>query len=159
MVYYNVVFAVFLFFLGIGNSWGQSATLSAGGDAVTTSGSFSYSLGQVAYEPLQNSSFSIFQGVQQPYQAASTNRIKSVAGNLNLSIYPNPTGNNVYIHNLKSAQILSFRICDAGGKIITNGSLSQLKTEIDLSNISPGVYFISFQDNQQNNQTYTLIKK
>jgi hypothetical protein len=46
----------------------QTATVSAGGNAIGTGGSVSYSVGQIAYTNNSNSNGSVAQGVQYPYE-------------------------------------------------------------------------------------------
>lgn len=64
-------------------------------------------------------------------------------------LFPNPAQQNVFISGLKAGSQLFFR--DAQGKIVlTYTTISNGDTEsIELSMLSPGVYFISVSSNQQ----------
>ncbi|MBK8622474.1 MAG: hypothetical protein IPN79_12125 [Saprospiraceae bacterium] len=54
----------------------QSAVLSSGGNAKSTSGSVSYSVGQAFVEPFSNTAISISPGVQQPLKSAKSSTLK-----------------------------------------------------------------------------------
>jgi hypothetical protein len=56
-----------------------------------------------------------------------------------ISIYPNPVINNLYIN---SERELKVSILDCSGKTLISSNSSQ----IDLSNLSNGIYYVNFQD-------------
>lgn len=59
-----------------------------------------------------------------------------------LSIYPNPGTGKVTIQ-LETVQSGILRICDAQGQLILERELTDLQTELDLSDLSSGMYFYS----------------
>jgi hypothetical protein len=137
----------------------QSSTLSAGGDASSGTGSFSFSIGQVAYEQIENTTFKVYQGVQQPYLAPTTNQINPIAENSLVSLFPNPATDVVFIQNIQITKNLSYRMTDASGKILRSGNVNEDKTAIDIAGYSPGIYFLFILNPSNTQQTYTLIKK
>lgn len=60
-------------------------------------------------------------------------------------VFPNPAskGINVSIPNLKDGQTALVRISDAVGRLILSTEVSQQTTDLDISHIKPGLYFIS----------------
>ncbi len=56
-----------VYFSGI-VSFGQTSVNTAGGEVENTSGSVSYSIGQVAYTSVSNSNGSVSQGVQHAFE-------------------------------------------------------------------------------------------
>ena len=72
---------------------------------------------------------------------------------LNFTIYPNPSQD---IFTIKSGAFLdsvSYRISDARGKIIQTGNLQGAETNIDLSGVANGLYFL-----QVSNTSLKLLK-
>ena len=100
----------------------QSAIVPVGGDAQSSSGSVSYTVGQIAVQTSANSdgSVSVAEGVQQPYeiQAVGVDNYPQIT--LNAVVYPNPT------ENLAQLQLNGFEI-PAGGlrAILYDGSGKQ----------------------------------
>lgn len=153
----RAVFIVFSLVFISTESSAQNELLTAGGDASSSAGSFSFSLGQVSYESLENTTYKVYQGVQQPYLASATNKIQTTIDNLPIVVFPNPVDDYVFIQN--DDQNLSYRIADAGGKVLGTGILGKEKTALDMRYYSTGVYFFIIQNKQNNQKTYTLIKK
>lgn len=59
-----------------------------------------------------------------------------------LNIYPNPADNMLYIKSDK--EIGQYFINDMLGNQISNGEISHINGEINISNLSKGVYFVKF---------------
>jgi glycosyl hydrolase family 44/type IX secretion system substrate protein len=75
----------------------------------------------------------------------TTTGIKQVTGNNNqVTVYPNPTNGNITIQTKELGEII---ICDALGEIVFEQTSP--KTNIDISSLQNGVYFISIKDKQQ----------
>ena len=76
-----------------------------------------------------------------------------------IKLYPNPTNNIITIdlgnNNIKGATIT---LLDMIGKTIKSQIVINQNETIDLSNVSKGVYFISF-NNMLGNQVFKVIKK
>lgn len=75
--------------------------------------------------------------------------------NDNFSIYPNPASNNITILGVEDLQKVTISIFNLNGQTLSN---IQSPTNIDISSLSNGVYFIKME---QNNQPYLMkfIKK
>ena len=78
--------------------------------------------------------------------------------NENITIYPNPTKNNILIKFTK-LQRATIKIYNLFGKLLFEKNLSQNNIEIDLSLYPDGVYLIQLlQNNQIQNKKITLIR-
>ena len=77
--------------------FGQSSVNVSGGSVSNTSGSISYSIGQVAYQSVSNSSGSVSQGVQHAFEI-STLSLEENKFNFMLNAFPNPTTENLNLH-------------------------------------------------------------
>lgn len=69
--------------------------------------------------------------------------------------YPNPVTNQLYIQ--QPDQIRQFILTDLQGKRLIQGDAFPV-TGLNLSPYSPGLYFLSFRDQQGNTQTQHIIK-
>ena len=69
-----------------------------------------------------------------------------------LSIYPNPSSNFINIKNIEG----EYSIINMIGNTISKGSLNN--NQIDISTLSDGVYFISF-NNEKNKFLHSFVKK
>ncbi len=73
-----------------------------------------------------------------------------------ITLYPNPAENKVNV--IVSEDVFELIIFDAVGKIMNKYKINQQAFELDISNYSPGIYFINFTD-KNNNYTKKLIVK
>jgi|GEM_PF-3570808 hypothetical protein len=74
-----------------------------------------------------------------------TSGIESVTGIKTVSVYPNPTSNDLYIEIEGSADRTSFMILNSVGQIVAEGSLFR-KTFVNTSDYPSGVYYIKFEN-------------
>ncbi|MBL0309182.1 MAG: T9SS type A sorting domain-containing protein [Bacteroidetes bacterium] len=138
----------------------QQSTTAAGGDATSTGGSISYSIGQVAYIAATGGGASLSQGVQQPYEIYTLS-VKDEAPyiNLLLSVYPNPTTNllTLKVEN-NETQNLSYRLTDLKGQVLGNRSVEESETNIPVSQFAAGIYFLTVSENQKEIKQFKIIK-
>jgi hypothetical protein len=64
-----------------------------------------------------------------------------------ISLFPNPANTHLWVGFERLAEIQSYRILDATGKVIMNTSLTSVDTTfaIDVSSLSAGFYFLQLQ--------------
>ncbi len=75
------------------------------------------------------------------------------------TVYPNPINKIVNISNEKGMVIQNIKVIDTKGKILQSKSfLSQSEIQMDLSNISSGMYFLHIST-LNGNAIYKIIKK
>jgi len=78
-----------------------------------------------------------------------------------MNVHPNPTSGILYINNSGSEEVYSYEITDVKGRIIetqTNVINGTETTEIDLSDVEPGIYMVKvFNDNAK--KTYRIVKQ
>jgi hypothetical protein len=118
----------------------QNAILGAGGEAIGTGGSASYSLGQVFDGFSSNGTISIQEGVQQTY-------ILSTDGLIELSsetilLYPSPSIDHVNIEFKDENFNFNFVIISMEGYLMRKGFFNSPNSTIDLKDIPSGEYFI-----------------
>ena len=148
-----------LILLGISGICGaQQAMIAAGSGAQSGSGSVSYSVGQIFYEPQQSATGKVNPGVQQPYEIFSLATSENVVQS-NISVYPNPVKDFLIVDfNSEKLERSRFQLFDATGKIITQGELKNVKTEISAFTLSAGMYILSITNAGKTLKTFKIIK-
>ena len=139
-------------------AFGQTSINTAGGDVSNTSGSVSYSIGQVAYQTTSNASGSVSQGVQQAY-VISTLELVENAFNFSLSAFPNPTQENLHLRvgNFNQEQ-LSYKLIDTEGKLLNQGEILTQETDLDMRQYAVATYFVEVHHAGKKVQTFKIIK-
>jgi len=139
-------------------TFGQTSVNTAGGDVSNTSGSVSYSIGQVAYQSTSNASGSVSQGVQQAYVISTLELMENVF-NFSLSAFPNPTQENLHLRvgNFNQEQ-LSYKLIDTEGKLLNQGEILTQETELDMRQYAVANYFVEVHHAGKKVQTFKIIK-
>ncbi len=68
-----------------------------------------------------------------------------------VAIYPNPANNKLYISNLLYNQKMEIEIIDMNGQIIHSQKLEKIETEIEISSLQAGIYFIKLKRDEEIN--------
>ena len=86
--------------------------------------------------------------LKETWKSVNPTAIEEVSAKDGISIYPNPVSEklSLKIENLVHTENSYLRIFDYSGKLVKVQRITQSKTEIDLSEISQGFYFIQIQD-------------
>ena len=137
-------------------------TLNIAGKSVKINGlMFDYSIGEMTMiNTINSGKIVVTQGILQP--AASEITVTSpastiaVASETAVKIYPNPTGNFLYIETLNDqAAALSYQLFDISGKVILTGQLSVQqganKNRVQLNEYAAGTYFLMLDQTDKNN--------
>lgn len=137
---------------------GQSAVLSAGGDALGTGGSVSFSLGQLADDHPAATTGNVQEGVQQPYVDGSTSIASHVAQS-DAYVYPTVTVDLVTIV-LQDAtgQPCNATLIDAQGRTVLQRLVSDARTDLSLTHLACGVYQLLLVDAVGAQRSFTIIK-
>ena len=138
--------------------FGQTSTNASGGGTSNASGSISYSIGQVTYQSVSNTSGSVSQGVQYAYEI-STLSLEENALNLSLMAYPNPTQDllNLRVGNYNQEK-LAYKLIDFQGKVISEASMLSEETTIDMKQLPVATYFVEVHNEGKKVQTFKIIK-
>lgn len=138
----------------------QNTVPATGGNASGSGGSVSYSVGQVTYLTNTGSNGSVAQGVQQPYEISVVTGIEEASGiELEFSVYPNPASD---FATLKTGDYesdnLNYRLFDINGKVLLQKKVEGIETEIPLSDLSKGTYFLKITDKKRELKIFKIIK-
>jgi hypothetical protein len=63
-----------------------------------------------------------------------------------LDIYPNPTNENTTIEVSENLIGKEFKLQDFAGRVVINGQIDSNKTQLILSNLAPGTYYLKVED-------------
>jgi hypothetical protein len=137
---------------------GQSAVLSAGGDALGIGGSVSFSLGQLADDHPAATTGNVQEGVQQPYVDGST-LISERPGTTDVSVSPTVTADQVTVQlpNMMGHR-WSVTVFDVHGRLVVQRSVKDARTDLSLAHLASGVYHLLIQHDMRAVRTFTIIR-
>jgi len=146
--------------LGLTGLQAQESVNATSGNASSSGGSVSYSVGQVVYTTNTGTNCSVAQGVQQPYEISIVTGIEEAEGiNLTVSAYPNPTTDYLTLRiDEFDISNLSFQLYDMNGKLLQNEKITGNQTSIVMSNLVPATYFVKVIQENKEVKTFKIIK-
>ncbi|MBK8746967.1 MAG: T9SS type A sorting domain-containing protein [Saprospiraceae bacterium] len=138
----------------------QNAVLTTGGNQTGSSGSISYSIGQLAVQQISNSESTLTPGVQQPFEISEIVAVMERLLSLDIVIFPNPTSGNIRIdvndnihHDKLQANLTSYN-----QKVISKFKLESTSQEFDLSEQPSGVYILTISNEKHQYRQFKIIK-
>ena len=131
---------------------------ATGGDATGIGGTVAYSVGQIVYSTNTGTTGSVAQGVEQAYEISSVG-IKETALNISLSVFPNPTSDflTLKVQDYNN-EALSYNLLDEQGKLVLNEQIITQDTQVAMSTLARGAYFINIVQANKKIQTFKIIK-
>ncbi len=84
--------------------------------------------------------------------------VNESALNKGFAIYPNPAKGEVNISLNNSAKGATYQILDLSGKLISNGSLENEKTKVNISTLKTGTYRIVISNNGETTSKNLIVK-
>jgi len=152
--------AVLLLGLGLSVLHAQETISATGGNALGSSGSVSYSIGQVVYTTNTGSNGSVAQGVQQPYEISVVIGLEKAKGiNLTCTAYPNPTTDFLTLKvESYDKENLSYQLFDINGKLLASKILLENEATISMTNLVPATYFLKVNQGVKEVKTFKITK-
>ncbi len=138
----------------------QQSVNTSGGNATSTTGTVSYSVGQVFYNHHINSQGAVNQGVQNAYEVFSADIIESNSLT-KIAVFPNPTSDLITVKILNYTGSINYRVelIDANGRLVKENYLQASISSLDLSQFPSSTYSLNILGNQSNKiATYKIIK-
>ncbi len=153
---------IFLFAVGLTGLHAQESVNASGGQLSGTGGSVAYSVGQIVYSVNTGPNGSVSEGVQQPYEISTVTGIEDIAINFTVSTYPNPITDyltlQIDVNEDHNIELMSYFLYDNYGKLLRNERITGSQTSIDMSNLSPGIYFVKVMEENNDIKTFKTIK-
>jgi hypothetical protein len=137
----------------------QTSINGGGGNATGSAGNVSYTIGQTFYTTQSTTTTSSTQGVQQPYEISITSGLKETLISLNLSVYPNPTTDELTLKLDKTnVSGWSYQLLDAAGKLVKKQQITGKEEKIIMANLAAAQYFLRVLDGNKEVKTFKIIK-
>ena len=151
-------FLAFLLSFSVQAQTSHQVLSATGGDASGSGGTVAYSVGQIAYTTSTGTTGSVAQGVEQAYEIYSVG-IKETALNISLSVFPNPTSDflTLKVQDYNN-EALSYNLLDEQGKLVLNEQIITQDTQVAMSTLARGAYFINIVQANKKIQTFKIIK-
>lgn len=157
--HYRKSLLTFIFVFYLTSILAQQSTVSSGNSISNNNGSVSYSLGQVAFITNAGSNGSTSQGVQQPFEFFVLTFSDKIIDN-NIRVYPNPVNDMLTIQYLNyTNDKIDFQILDVYGKLIRYENIINSETQIDLSILVSGIYFVQVTNGFKEFNIFKIIKR
>ncbi|QNL21665.1 T9SS type A sorting domain-containing protein [Hyphobacterium sp. CCMP332] len=136
----------------------QESILSSGNTITVSNGSISYSIGQNSYNSYSSASGELNEGVQHPFEFYVLS-IRTILPENSIEVFPNPAGDYLNISISKiSYNNLSYELRNAKSTIIASGNFTAFIEQINISNISSGIYFLEVFESEESIKTLKIIK-
>ena len=128
----------------------QSNIVTGGGNAASSTGSVSYSIGQIDFQYSSTADYSVSEGVQQTYSFDTALSINDIQYDFQLSIWPNPSADEMNIEFTTSYESpLSLTVTDVNGAVVAKRSVTQGQYNFDVNTWASGTYYISLSDGEE----------
>lgn len=146
-------------------SFAQNALVPTGGEATGNAGTVSYTIGQIAVQTVANSNASLSEGVQQPFEIQTIGVDNYPQITLDAKVYPNPTadkltlsiGSSVGANNYSPLPIRA-TLYNTNGQHIRTLNVAGAQTDIDMTDLSSGTYYLRVTDDKQTLKTFKVVK-
>ena len=136
----------------------QEAVYTSGGNGTGSGGTIGYSIGQLAFNESSDGTYSITQGVQQPFEISNTLSLDNYQF-LNLKAFPNPTKEYLELSFKKGYENqLTYKLFDINGKLIQTKDELKINETINMSSLNNAIYYLSVFKNDLNIKTLKIIK-
>jgi hypothetical protein len=145
--------------LWAGLAQSQESTNASGGDATGNGGTVAYSIGQVVYTTNSDNSGIVSEGVQQAYEIFTLG-IEETEINILLSVFPNPTADNLILHTSNySNESLSYQLYNLQGNLLSHGQINSEETQINTASLPSATYVIHVLTKEKKQvQSFKIIK-
>lgn len=160
---YKKTTASYAFFLLASFPSFAQESFNAGGTDVlggTTTGSVSFTVGQIDYTYQTSKKGNLEAGVQHAYEIYTLEVDELAVGAYSLLVFPNPAMDELTIQIENYAEEKwHFQLLDLHGKLIQTGGISQSQTAIDMRALVPSSYLIQvLSDKNEKIKTFQVIK-
>ncbi len=138
----------------------QETIPAAGGNAIGSGGSVSFTIGQTFYTAPNGADGSVSQGIQQPYEISTVTGIEQAMGiDLAMAVFPNPVTDFLVLRvDQYDQESLFYKLLDIQGRLIKIGKIVEEETLIDMVGTIPSVYLLRVLDNEKYIKTFRIIK-
>ena len=144
--------------------YAQETITTSGGEATGNAGTVSYTIGQIAVQTVANSNASVSEGVQQPYEIQTIGVDNYPQITLDAKVYPNPTADRLILSigssvvETRHGTSLQAALFNNNGQHIRTLNVTGVQTDIDMTDLSSGTYYLRVTDEKQTLKTFKVVK-
>lgn len=154
------IYGSFLILCSLSEVNAQKALLAAGSNATGSSGSVSYSVGQIDYNS-KGPNNQVNEGVQQAYEIITLSTTETTgADRKDIVLYPNPFKDFIFLdfatNDYRNSE---FQLFDSSGKLLKETKIKESKSEFNFSELPSAMYIVRVNQNGKNIRTFKIIKK
>ncbi len=137
--------------------------IPSGSNATGTSGSVTYSIGQVFYTYIGlQTVYNVAQGIQHQESDETLGNPEIEEPETNIFVFPNPAPDFVNVsmkgYELESGE-RSYKLYDIQGRLLKQNKIDQTETQISLNNLSPSIYILAVYVDNQLLKSFKILKK
>lgn len=138
----------------------QSGTVGSGGEGAGSGGTISFTIGQPIANTLDLPDYTVYEGVQQPYELFVTSIDDSTVDNPDIVLFPNPTAGEITMrfHDGHSYADFRYVIYDVRGVPLRNDIVRENTTHIQVSDWPAGTYHLYLTNGRQPGKSFHIIK-
>lgn len=152
------ILIIVILYMGAFELLAQNNPVSSGGVSQNNSGSISYSIGQLFYQPISGNVGSITPGIQQAYEITTSVVTEPEMIQLDLMAFPNPTTDFLYLKVDGNVNVeLTYYLIDLNGQILEQGIATDA-TSIYVEKYAAGTYFLQIAEPENHLKTFRIIK-
>ena len=154
----RIIFVSVFFVMSGVIAFSQSAIVPMGGDMEGSGVTISYTIGQIAVQYNNEGGVIISEGVQQPYEIQTIGIDNYPSITLNAMVYPNPTTSNLQLAISNEEYEGEVKVFDTNGKYLYSKKIEGNKTEIPMSDLATGTYFVNVLNGTQILKSFKVVK-
>lgn len=152
---------MFFSFKGIcQNADNMTSLVASGSTASGTSGSVTYTIGQVFYTYIGESVYNVAQGIQ--HQQTEKTLGMPETSRAELFIFPNPTTDYVNL-SLNGLELdygkKHYKLYDMQGRLLKQNTITESETPISLSTLGSAIYILTVYIDDQVLKTFKILKR
>ena len=137
--------------------------ITTGSNATGSSGSVSYSVGQLFYTTFETADFNVAQGVQQAEIKKSLGaKNENVKPKTGMFVFPNPAEDFIYLTTAEIAlenELMSYKLFNLQGMLLKQNNINEEESKIYLNGLMPSLYLLQVYRNNKLLKTFKIIKK
>jgi hypothetical protein len=151
----KTAFILFSLFATISVS-AQEVVSTQGDSYSNASASIDFTIGEVVINTGTDGTNDLTQGFHQTNWTFLG--VEDFATNYEAIIFPNPTQDILNIRT-STFENVTYTLYDAQGKLVMQNIISAVQTPIQVSQLAPGAYSLTLNNDTQNLKTFKLIKQ
>ena len=151
----KITFVLFSLFATLSVS-AQEVVSTQGDSYSKASGNIDFTIGELIIDTGTDGTNDTTQGFHQTNWNFVS--IKDHVPSYEAIIFPNPTSEVLTIRT-STFENVTYTLYDARGKLVIQDKLSSVKTLIQVSQLAPGAYSLTLNNDTQNLKTFQLIKQ